>query len=122
MSIFVTSLGATDNEICAPISFSILSLMNKKGFKFKGIPSVESKIHIKTNKVDFQLKTCNFSSSPITLTFEQVNEMTHLYHQKEQIPGDIKDQVMSMLNELEQKASCNCAENQSCSYCVLTTD
>lgn len=122
MSIFVTNLGATDNEICAPISFSILSLIRQKGFKFRGIPSVESTINIKTNTVDYRLKTCRYSSSPLTLTFEQVSEMTQRYHHKELIPDEINNQVKKMLVELEEQAPGNCEENHRCSYCVLCTD
>ena len=54
MSVFVTTLGATDNEICAPISQCIINSLTNHGFRFKGIPAVEANIRVRENKVDFK--------------------------------------------------------------------
>ncbi|WP_299179448.1 hypothetical protein [uncultured Neptuniibacter sp.] len=119
MSIFITSLGATDNEICAPITHSILNLICSKGFKFRGIPAVESSILIDKNAVNFTLSSCDHTTSPLTLSFDEVTELSKHYAVQQQIPSHIQKHVGLKLAELESLTSSQCPKTHSCAHCTL---
>lgn len=119
MSIFVTSLGATDNEICAPFTHVILNTLSKKGLKFRGIPVVESRVLIRANKVCFALKICHHRTHQVTFNFDDVYNFTSQYRDNRYICPKVKSVVTMLLNELEELAS-NCTKNGHCSDCVVT--
>ncbi|WP_415898715.1 hypothetical protein [Neptuniibacter sp. QD48_11] len=119
MSIFVTSLGATDNEICAPFTHQILNTLNNKGFKFRGIPAVESRVLISTNKVCFALRVCNLRTQLVTFDFNDVYDFTSQYRLNRCVCPQIQSIVETLLYELEDLAS-NCKDNCHCSECVVT--
>jgi len=119
MSIFVTSLGATDNEICAPITQAILNTLDRKGFSFCGLPAVETKVIINANKVSFSLSTCKLKTQPLMFWFDEVHDFTHQYRVKHRVPLQVQAQVENLLNELEELAS-HCTKNCHCSDCVVT--
>ncbi len=119
MSIFVTSLGATDNEICAPISQSILNLMNKKGYKFRGIPAIESNIVIEKNEVEYTLNSCHHKTSPMIFSFNEVSKFVDGYKLADSISEPLLNMVYEKLIELEKLTSQHCTHNRSCADCSL---
>ena len=121
MSIFVTSLGATDNEICAPICQSILDQMNPKGFRFRGIPAVESQIVLNKNQVGFTLISCHLRTTPVIFGFDEVNHFLDMYKQKRKITKRLHSNVKEKLDELDQLATAECIHSPSCAHCVISS-
>lgn len=119
MSIFVTSLGATDNEICAPITQAILNTLDRKGFNFCGLPAVETKILISTNEVSFSLCTCRHKTQQMMFKFKEVHDFTCQYRNDHSVSAQIQAKVDQLLSELEVLAS-TCTANGHCSDCIVT--
>ena len=119
MSIFVTSLGATDNEICAPVFQSILNHMNTKGFRFRGLPAVEPHILLEKSQVGFTLNSCHLKTSLITFDFSEVSHFVDIYKQKCEVTEALQVKVKEKLDELEALAQGNCIHNESCAHCAL---
>lgn len=119
MSIFVTSLGATDNEICAPISQSILNLLSNKGFNFRGIPAIEPHIVVENNEIRFTLNSCHHKTSPMVFSFREVSLFIDNYKQAALISDQLQQTVHGKLQELEKLTLCECTHNKSCANCSL---
>lgn len=121
MSVFVTTLGATDNEICAPISQCIINTLTPKGFRFKGIPAVEANIHLKDNRVEFRLRSCCLQSSPFSLSFDEVSNQTLSFRHNRLLDPNTQQLVRERLDELNKSTlpSGGCKENSQCINCVL---
>lgn len=119
MSIFITSVGATDNEICAPFTLAILNQINRTGFKFRGIPAVESSIHMKHNEVGFNLKSCKYKTRQRMLKFDQVQQLLNDYRNNRALTPHVNELVNEMIEELEQIMSCRCSSDQSCAKCSM---
>ena len=120
MSIFVTSLGATDNELCAPICHSILNQMSPKGFKFRGIPAVEPQIILEKNQVSFTLSSCYLKTTPIIFDFSEADLFLEIYRQEKKVSKELQMQVKKKIDELEKLATGDCVHSKSCADCVMT--
>ena len=102
MSIFITSIGATDNEVCVPISRSILDIMDTEEFNFRGIPAVESSILIRHNQISFTLNCCQLKTAPLTLSFTESSHLIDYYRRNHSIADTVQNKVKEKLRELER--------------------
>lgn len=59
--------------------------MNPKGFRFRGIPAVESQIVLNKNQVGFTLISCHLRTTPVIFGFDEVNHFLDMYKQKEKL-------------------------------------
>ena len=120
MSIFITSVGATDNEICAPISQAILNHLDRKGFKFSGIPSVQPQVLTATGEISFRLASCNLLTQSANYSYDKIREFVEEYREGTSVTPELNEKVKGMLHELEQLITrCNCGNKKSCSHCTL---
>lgn len=119
MSIFITSIGATDNEVCVPISRSILDIMDTEEFNFRGIPAVESSILIRHNQISFTLNCCQLKTAPLTLSFAESSQLIDFYRKKHAISDTVQSKVKEKLRELEHLVASECRHNNSCARCVV---
>lgn len=122
MSIFITSIGATDNEVCAPISRSILNIMDTEEFNFRGIPAVESSILIRHNQICFTLNCCQLKTAPLTLSFAESSHLIDFYRKNHTIADTVQSQVKEKLRELEHLVSNQCGHNNNCACCVVDNE
>ena len=121
MSIFVTTLGATDNEICAPISQCIINSLTNHGFRFKGIPAVEASIRVRENKVDFLLQACCLKSSTFSLSFDEVASQTRAFRDRNDLNEVTMSKVKQGLQELNERIDLDnrCKGQHGCANCVI---
>lgn len=119
MSIFITSVGATDNEICVPISQSILDIMETKEFQFRGVPAVESHVLIRHNQIFFTLNCCQLKTTPLALSFTEIQQLIDSFRENRFIPATLRKDVNEKLEELDKIVSLNCSLDKDCACCVV---
>lgn len=121
MSVFVTTLGATDNEICAPISQCIINSLTNHGFRFKGIPAVEANICVRENKVDFLLQACCLKAATFSLSFDEVASQTRAFKDSNDLHEVTMSKVKQGLQELNERIhrDSRCKGQHSCANCVI---